>query len=103
MVLNFPGRWIRRAVPTSVFSNFVTLNGFGVGDAPLSHFVSHVDIVRYMCRHVWRNLWHTHSWYLCPGFEVLNSPNGPNSFLQRSYGLSRLTQPGARTFQGAPR
>ena len=51
MVLNFPGRWISWAVPTSGFSNFVTLDRFGVTDAPLS--VSHVNIVRSSCRHVW--------------------------------------------------
>ena len=60
MVLNFLGRWIRRAFPTSGFSNFVTLNRFGVAGAPLSHF-SHVQIVRSTCRHFWRlrpRLWY---------------------------------------------
>ena len=78
MVLNFPGRWVRRAVPTSGISHFATLDRFGVADVPLSHFVSHVNIVPSSYRHVWR---------LRPAsgasvlrFEVLNSPNVPNSF-----------------------
>ena len=79
MVLNFPGRWVRQAVPTSGSSNFVTLDRFGVTDARLSYFVSHVNIVRSSCRT-----------RLAPrglapftsvlGFEVLISPNVPNSF-----------------------
>ena len=36
-------------------------------------------------------------------FEVLESPNGPNFFFQRSYGWSRLTQPGTQPFEGANR
>ena len=103
MVLTFPGRWIRRAVPTSGFSNFVTLNRFGVAGAPLSHFVSHVNIVRSSCRHVWRL--RPLLWYLRFGIRSaqLTTDCTQFFFFQRSYGWSRLTQPGTRPFQGAPR
>ena len=96
MVLNFPGHWVRRAVPTSGFSNFVALNRFGVAGAPLSHLVSHVKIVRSSCRHVWRLR------YLRFGIRSAQLTDCTQFFFfQRSYGWSRLTQPGTRPFQGA--
>ena len=48
MLLKWPGRWIRRAVPTSGFLNFVNLDRFGVAEAPLNHFVTHVNIARFL-------------------------------------------------------
>ena len=62
--------------------------------SPLSHFVSHVNIVRSSCRHVWR--FRPRPWYL-------NSPTEPNSFSFNSLTggpglLSLVTRP----FQGAP-
>ena len=60
-------RFLRTLDLTSRFTKFVTDNGFGVVGASLSHFVSHV------------NLLHVQS-TSDPGFEVLNSPNGPISF-----------------------
>ena len=33
---NFSGRWIRRAVPSSWFSNFIAADGFSVADVPLT-------------------------------------------------------------------
>ena len=39
-----------------------------------------------------------------PGLQVRSSPTVPNAFFfERSDGWSRLTQPGARPIQGAPR
>ena len=102
MVLNFPGRWIRRAVPTSGFSHFVTLNNFGVAGAPLSHFVSHVNIVRSSCTHVWRL--RPRLWYLRFGTRSAQLTDCTQFFFfQRSYGWSRLTQPGTRALsRGSP-
>ena len=102
MVLSFPERWIRRAVPTSGFSNFITLDRFGVAGAPLSLFVSHVNIVRSSCRHVWRlrpRLWHLRS-----GIRSARLTKCTQFFFfQRSFVWSRLAQPGTRPFQGALR
>ena len=65
MILDFPGRRIRRAVPASRFSNFIAADGVSVADIPLSHFVSHIDIVRSPSRHVRRSL-RRQTWYLRP-------------------------------------
>ena len=70
MLLKWPGRWIRRAVPTSGFLNFINLDRFGVAEAPLSHFVTHVNIARSSCKHVWR-LWPPS---LVPPFSHTKSP-----------------------------
>ena len=61
----FPGTLdLMGCSPSSRFTKFVTPDRFGIADASLSHFVSHVDIVRSLCRHVWRNLRGNHPWYL---------------------------------------
>ena len=103
-VLNFLGRWTSRAVPSSKFTKFVTPDRFGIADASLSHFVSHVDIVRFTCRHVGRNLRRNHSSYLCPRIRSAQFTKWTQFFFfQRSGGWSRLAQPGARPCQGALR
>ena len=53
----FPGTLdLTGCSPSYRFTKFVTPDRFGIADASLSHFVSHVDIVRSTCRHVWRHL-----------------------------------------------
>ena len=82
-----------------MFSNFVTLDRFSVADTPLSHFVSHVNIVRSSCRHVWR-LW-PRLWYL-RGIRSAQLTNCTQFFsFQWSYGWSRLARSGTRSSQGA--
>ena len=97
MVLNFPGRWVRRAVPTSGFSNFVILDRFDVADALLSHFVSHVNIVCSSCS------LRSHLCYLRSRIRSAQLTDTQFFFFHGSYGCSRLTQLGTRPFQGAPR
>ena len=89
-VLNFRDVGSDGPVPLSRFSKFVTPDRFGIADASLSHFVSHVDIVRSTCRHVWRNLRRNHTWYL---FSRIRSAQFTKwtqfFFFQRSHGLSQ--------------
>ena len=69
-----------RAAPSSRFTKFVTPDRFGITDASLSHFVSHVDIFVPRADTFDATSGATTSGTSVPGFGVLNSPNGPNSF-----------------------
>ena len=79
MIFNFSGRWIRRAVPSSRFSNFIEVDGFRVAER-------HSETRRLPCWHRPAPLAHTFgaSGTTCgtsaPGFEVLSSQTVPNAF-----------------------
>ena len=90
---NFSERWIRQAVPAS----FIAADGFSVTDIPLSHFVSHVGIVRSPCRHVQRSLLR-HPWSLRSKIRSAQLANCTLRFFSKN-GFTG----GARPVQGAPR
>ena len=78
VIFNLPGRWIRRAVPASRFSNFFVTDGFGVTDIPLSRFVSH-DASSAVLANTFGAPSSGTPGTTARGFEVLSSPTITNA------------------------